>query len=577
MKVYNELLYKYLKPLKIKVVLLGIVLLSNIIITLILPEILGRFIDSAKDGVSVWILTKTAICFMIIVIIKQLFELSSTYLSQNIGWLATNKLRIDILNKCLSLDMNFHKKYSQGELVERIDGDISALFNFFSLLLPNFLSSIVLILGILLMIFRKGIIIGFSISIFVAYAFFIFLKIQKKAVPTWIESRTETSKFYGLLGETINSKDDIRTSGAINYFIYQYHKFLKKLYKVLLKSELMFCKMVTSSIVLFSIGSALAISISSYFWSKGIVTIGTVYVIFNYTELLKNPIDKIRFQLEDLQKSSASIKRIEEILSLQSKLLDGSNEISSDKPISIDVRNVTFKYEDRKDVLKNISFSVTGGKVVGVVGRTGSGKTTLARLIARLYDPEDGAIYFNNENITNLKIKNLRDNVAYVTQDVQIFSATLRDNVTIFNPDIDDSKIIEIINIMELDEWYKKLPDGLDTVLNSNQCGISAGEAQIIAFIRIFLIDPSIIILDEASARLDPATEKVMENALEKLLKNRTSIIIAHRLSTLNRADDIIILDHGIIIENGSRNDLVKNRDSKFYNLLNKGLEEVLQ
>lgn len=573
---YGNFFNKYLKPLKFQVLFLGIILASSIIITLIMPKILGGFIDLAKEGASTNVLISTAVYFMILVILKQLLELVSTYLSQKIGWFSTNQLRIDLIEKCLSLDISFHKKYKQGELIERIDGDVAALFNFFSKLLPNFLNNIVLIIGILIMIFSEGISIGIAISIFVAIAFFAFIKIQKKAVPVWVENRGVTSEFYGLLGESIDSRDDIRASRAVEYFMYLYHKFLRKLYKVQVKSELMFYKMFASSIVIFSIGGALAIGISGYFWKEGIISIGTVFVILNYTELLKKPIDQIRFQLEDLQKSSASIKRIEEIFSTKSQLVDGNNELVKDGAIAIDVRNIDFEYEDGKKVLTDISFNINKGKILGVLGRTGSGKTTLARLIARLYDPQQGEICFNGQNINSFTIKDLRSHVAYVTQDVQIFYATLRENMTLFNPYIEDNRIIKIMEEIGLGDWFKKLPNGLDTILKSEGGGISEGEAQLIAFVRVFLSNPSIVIMDEASSRLDPATERTMEKALEKLLKNRTCIIIAHRLSTIDRADNILILEDGIIVENGSRDQLVKDKNSKFYNLLNKGIEEVL-
>lgn len=576
MRVYSGFFKRYFKPLIFQVILLIIILGLSIIVTLEMPQFLKKFIDLAQEGAAISMLINVAVYFMAAVILKQVLSLLSTYLSQKIGWISTNELRMDLLDKTLGLDMSFHKKYKQGELIERIDGDVSSLFNFFSKLLPDFFTSVVLIAGILFMIFKEGVYIGIGISIFVILALFIFLRIQKKAVPVWEDNRQLNSEHYGLLGEAIDSREDIRTSGAIEYFIYLYHKFLKRLYKVFLKSELMFYKMVATSIVMFSVGGALAIGLSGYYWVKGIGTIGSVYLIFNYTELLKDPINKIRFQMEDLQKAGASIKRINEILNRESKLMDGHHEINNPGPIEVSAVDVNFKYEDGKDVLKNISFNIEKGKILGILGRTGSGKTTLARLIARVYDPQKGQICFNGEDIRNLKIKNLRSHVAYVTQDVQIFCATLRDNITLFNSDIDDNKIIELIEDVGLGHWLGKLPDGLDTVLNSEGSGLSAGEAQLIAFVRVFLLDPSIVIMDEASSRLDPATEKLMEKTLEKLLKNRTCIIIAHRLSTVDRADNIMILDNGRIVESGNRAALIEDKESKFNTLLNKGIEEVL-
>lgn len=573
---YFKLLSKYLKPLRIQVVFLGIVSATSIALQLIMPQILGSFIDSARDGVPVKALIIKAGYFIGSAIVQQILAITSTYIAQVVGWNSTNKLRIDLIDKCLKLDMNFHKNHMQGEMIERIDGDVTALFNFFSKLLPNLLNNMVLMIGILIMLFREGILVGIPITIFVILALYIFIHIQKKAVPVWGENRIVTSEFYGLLGESIDSNEDIRTSGAIGYFINCYHKFLRKLYRIQLKSELMFCRMVTSSLVLFAIGSAISLGMGGYLWKKGIISIGTIYIIFNYTELLRRPIDQIRFQLEDLQRSSASIKRVEELFDTKLQLIDGAEEIAQEGALSIDVKNICFQYEDGKQILKDISFNLPKGKVLGILGRTGSGKTTLARLLVRLYDPQIGEIKFNDKNINKLKLESLRQNVAYVTQDVQIFCANVRDNITLFNPEIKDEDILKIIDDMGLSNWFEKLPNGLDTMLQSEGGGLSAGEAQLIAFVRVFLKNPSLVIMDEASSRLDPATEKVMERALKKLLENRTFIIIAHRLATVKRADDILILENGQIIENGNREELLNDKNSRYFALLQKGIEEVL-
>ncbi len=573
---YIKLLLKYLKHLKFHAILLGSILAISVALQLIMPRILGSFIDKAVNGASVIALIYEALAFIGAAIFQQLLSLTSTYASQVVGWNTTNELRIDLIEKALSLDMNFHKSHKPGEMLERIDGDVKTLFNFFSKLLPNILNSVVLIIGILVMLFRESMLIGIPISIFVLLALFVFTYIQKKAVSVYIENRRVTTEFYGLLGENIHNREDIRSLGAVGYFIYCYHSFLRKFYAIQLRSELMFYRMVASSLVLFAMGGALSLGVGGYLWTKGLISLGTVYMIFNYTELLRRPIDQIRFQLEDLQKAGASIERIEELFTLKSKLIDGVEELSCVGAFSINVRNISFQYEDGNQVLREISFKVPKGKIIGILGRTGSGKTTLARLIARLYDPQGGEVLFDERGINKLKLQSLRKQVAYVTQDVQIFCATVRDNITLFNTDIKDEHILNIIDDIGLKIWYKRLPQGLDTMIGADGLGLSAGEAQLLAFIRVFLKQPGLVILDEASSRLDPATEKLMEKPLKKLLENRTCIIIAHRLSTVEIADDILILENGAIIEYGNREDLLHDKDSKFYKLLEKGIEEVL-
>jgi ATP-binding cassette subfamily B protein len=237
---------------------------------------------------------------------------------------------------------------------------------------------------------------------------------------------------------------------------------------------------------------------------------------------------------------------------------------------------VSFAYNEDELVLKDLSFRLRPGTVLGLLGRTGSGKSTLARLVFRLYDPSQGRIVLDDVDIRDAKLRTLRENVAIVTQDVQLFQASVRDNLTFFDKSIRDERIQEVIEELELAEWYQSLPDGLDTKLETGGRGLSAGEAQLLAFTRIFLRDPGLVILDEASSRLDPATEQLIERAVDKLLQDRTAIIIAHRLGTVQRADEIMILEDGHVIEYGDREQLADDSMSRFYRLLQTGLEEVL-
>jgi ABC-type multidrug transport system fused ATPase/permease subunit len=216
------------------------------------------------------------------------------------------------------------------------------------------------------------------------------------------------------------------------------------------------------------------------------------------------------------------------------------------------------------------------GSILGLLGRTGSGKTTLARLIFRLYDVKSGNIKVNDSDLRNAHLYALRSSIAIVTQDVQLFRASIRDNLTFFDRSVSDDQILATLEEMELGDWYRSLPKGLDTELDTGSRSLSAGEAQLLAFTRVFMRDPGLIILDEASSRLDPATEARLERAIDKLLQNRTAIIIAHRLHTVQRADEIMILENGEVSEYGDRQRLAADPTSRFHQLLQTGLEEVL-
>jgi ABC-type multidrug transport system fused ATPase/permease subunit len=226
-------------------------------------------------------------------------------------------------------------------------------------------------------------------------------------------------------------------------------------------------------------------------------------------------------------------------------------------------------------VLRDISVRVEPGRVLGVVGRTGSGKTTLTRLLPRFYDPLAGAVRLGGVDLRDVRIAAVRARIGLVTQDVHLFNASVRDNLTLFDGSVPDERIRAVLDTLGLADWLGELPRGLDTLLGSGGVGLSAGQAQVLACARIFLRDPDVVILDEASSRLDPATERLVHTALGRLLDGRTGIIVAHRLSTVAYADDILVLDDGQVREYGPRRALAADPASHFAGLLRLGMEEV--
>jgi ATP-binding cassette subfamily B protein len=246
-------------------------------------------------------------------------------------------------------------------------------------------------------------------------------------------------------------------------------------------------------------------------------------------------------------------------------------------PLSLAFENVSFRYEDDvQDVLREVSFSIQPGRVLGVLGRTGSGKTTLTRLIFRLYDPTSGRLRLEGVDLRALPLAEVRQRVGMVTQEVQLFQASIRDNLTFFNPAAGEAGLERALRELRLWDWVQARPQGLDTPLAAGGGGQSAGEAQLLAFARVFLKDPGLVVLDEASSRLDPATENLLERAVDRLFEGRTAILIAHRLRTVQRADDILILEGGRVVECGPRVTLAADPRSRFAELLRAGMEEAL-
>ncbi|WP_181873237.1 ABC transporter ATP-binding protein [Fontibacillus phaseoli] len=556
---------------------LAVLLLLSIALQLVNPQVIRFFIDTAQGEGSLNALYYAAAIFIGFSLIQQVITVCASYYSENLGWTTTNRLRADLVEHCLSLDMSFHKSNTSGTLIERVDGDVNALANFFSSFMIHLLGNILLMLGIILLLFRENIWIGTVMSLFVVGAVFVIQRIRKFTVPIWTKWRAQNAELYGFIGEHLEGTEDTRANGAAGYVMNRFYDLSRRMLPVRIRAFMGFGMMWGTTILVFALGNAAAFIVCAWLWKRGELTIGSVYLVFYYTELLAKPIEKIRTQLEDLQKADASLIRVLDLLGTKPKITDGPGALLPSGPLSVRFNRLTFAYEeDGEPTLRDLDITLRPGQTLGLLGRTGSGKSTLARLLLRFYDPQEGSIELSGVDIRNCKLHELRSGVAMVTQNIEIMEGTVRDNLTLFDDRIDDGKILAVLKELGLEEWYASLPDGLDSILSSGGGSLSAGEAQLLAFARVFLSDPGLVILDEASSRLDPLTENRIEAAINRLLEERTCIMIAHRLSTVQRADQILILESGRIVENGSRAALAGNPDSRFSRMLAVGLEEVL-
>lgn len=573
---YIGLLRRYLRSQRASIAGLAVLLVAGLALQLVNPQLIRYFIDSAQEAGSERALWIAAALFIGVSLLLQLVTVAAAYIGENIGWIATNKLRGDVAEHCLRLDMGFHKAHTTGSIIERVDGDINALANFFSNFVITLAGNLLLVAGILVLLFREGWIVGAAMSVFVVLAIWTIQHIRKFAIPHWGKLRQISADFYGFLGEHLEGTEDTRANGASGFVMHKFYSLLRVWLPIRVRAFLGWAAMWITTIVVFAIGNAIAFALCAYLWRKGAISIGTIYMIFYYTELMAKPIEKIRTQMEDLQKADASIVRIRELLDTKPAIRDGLGSPLPAGPLPVSFERVSFAYEDGGATLAGVDFRLQPGQVLGLLGRTGSGKTTLARLLLRFYDPQEGDIRFGDVPIREAKLYDLRKRVGLVTQSIEIFQGTVRDNLTFYDSTVSDGRIAAVLEELGLGQWLRSLPSGLDTQLESGGGGLSAGEAQLLAFARVFLADPGLVILDEASSRLDPATEQRLEAAVTKLLHGRTCIIIAHRLATIQRADSILILDGGQIAEFGGREALAADPDSRFSRMLATGMEEAL-
>lgn len=610
---YRYLLVMYLKPFWPQVVILGILLLGTIGLQLINPQIMRYFIDTitgdiTTDESSTNDLLLIGSLFLGIAVLQQIFGVLSNYVSTNLAWLATNRLRFDVAQHCLHLDMSFHNQHTPGEMITRIDNDTNALSRFFSQFIVRMASQSLFLVGVLLVLFFEDWRVGVILAVFSFVALYIIWRLKHISVPHWRAWSQASARLYGFLEERLNGIDDIRTSGAKSYVLNGFYTLMRAFMKIGIKASLINNITMNTTMVLFAIGNAIAFIVGAWLFLNNSITIGAVYIIFHYSAMLAGPIQSLAMETQNLQSAGGNVERIVELLTTENRLsLYKQNETAPKNspilagPLAVIFQNVSFQYDlkekardkppqanngkaqhtngdvSKTGVLNNISFQLLPGRSLGLLGRTGSGKTTLARLIFRLYDADSGRICIGRDDnfidISQLSLPELRNQIGLVTQNIELFSASVYENLTFFDDSISKTKILDVLQKIGLWDWYQSLPHGLDTKISSGGKELSAGQGQLLAFARIFLRDPKIVILDEASSRLDPATEKLIEAAVKWLLQDRTAIIIAHRLSTIQNVDEIMIMEEGKIVEYGEREMLVNDSHSIFSGLLQTSLQ----
>jgi ATP-binding cassette subfamily B protein len=606
---YWKLLTRYLRPQKGRVALLGLLILGSISLQLINPQLVRRFLDAAEMGRTLEELVRTAVFFTSISILAQLLMLAGTYFGEIVAWTATNDLRADLALHCLKLDMSFHKTHKPGELIERVDGDVNQLANFFSQLIIQLGSNLLLVIGVLVLLWLEDWRVGATVTAVALFGLGTLSLLNRYLVPRWQAVRALEADLFGYLEEWLTGTEEIQTNHAAPYIMRRLYELMRRRWRLVQSAMRLNLWVIGLPIIVPGIAYVVAFFWGDQLFRSSVMTVGGVYLIFYYIDVIRGPLWAIQRQVQDLQRAAASLNRITALFGEQPTIHDGSRAALPNGPLSVQFEGVSFVYNDDlrvpypvnhnpsadgessetdngtriadydpSAVLKNVTFMLEPGRILGLLGRTGSGKTTISRLLLRFYDPTEGAIRLGNGQLFDLRHttqSEIRRRVGMVTQDVELFHASVRDNLTLFDDTVDDGRLLTALDELGLTAWLAALPEGLDTRLDASH-SLSAGESQLLALARVFLSDPGLVILDEASSRLDPATEALLERAVDKLLAGRTAVIIAHRLHTVQRADEIMVLGNGRILEHGDRAALATDPDSEFYSLLQTGLEEAI-
>lgn len=568
----TRLLAAYLRPERGAIGALSAILVVAMLAPLAGPVLVGRFVDVALDGGTTGSLVALAAGFLVATLAGDGLQLLVTWLSVRLAWRVGNSLRLDLCRHALGLDLDWHGDHSPGQLIERIDGDIRAVTEFSSTAVLQLLGNAILVVGVLVVSafidWRASVL----IAVTVAGAVAVMVRLRRIAVPFYDEEREVQGHLYGDVEERLGGLEDLRANGAGGWATHRLHQHSAGWWRTARRAALRGDGSLSAAGLVFAAGSVLTLGLGAWLSRRGELSVGSVLALLRFSQLVSDPLWRVAEQLSEAQKAVAGTRRAARLLGTRTEIPDGSGTLPAGVALAAQLRDVTFGYGTGHPVLDAVSLDVPAGTSLGLVGRTGSGKSTVGRLLARLWDTEAGSVLVGGVDVRSLELASLRSRVGVVTQEVELFRAPLRDNLTVFGALAStDDDLWRVLAAVGLDTWAAGLADGLDHEVHGPG-DLSAGEAQLLAFARVLLADPGLVIMDEASSRLDPATEDRLVQATERLLAGRTAIIIAHRLATLDRVDAVAVLDHGRLLEHGPRTDLAADPGSRFRALLDASL-----
>jgi len=585
---------KYLKKERKRLILILLILIPVALSGAIQPLLVGQaisvlrgedtipFFDNLSNESSISLII---VILFITVLLRLGLQGFQSYNIQAVGQRLTARIRNDLFSHSMSLSLRFHDKMPVGKLLTRLTSDVDALSEVFGSgavgVLADFVSLIVISITMILIEWRLGLlllIIQIPVTIFILW-------LQKRYRKQNYKVREELSQLNA------NFQENLQGLEVVQMFRRQSlngQKFSKtgSNYKNAVNGTIFYDSSISAFIEWVSLAAvAMVISLGGYMVTAGAMGLGTLTTFILYSQRLFEPLRQLAERFTQIQGGLTAVERISELLEKKIEIYDQVDQkvenkklINSNKTVFGEVlfENVSFFYREDEPIINDLSFKIKAGEHVALVGPTGSGKTTLIRLLCRLYEPQKGNIYIDGQNIRNISIQSLRKQLGVVLQDTFLFSGNVSDNLRL-DSSIDNQRLKDICSELGLDNLLRKLPNGLDTYIRERGGNLSSGERQLLSIARVAIRDPKVLIMDEATAFMDPSTEATLQRDLDRLLEKRTALVIAHRLATIESSDRILVMRKGRLIEEGSHKELraLGGLYSQLADLQEKGLTKI--
>ncbi|QSX07115.1 ABC transporter ATP-binding protein [Sedimentibacter sp. zth1] len=530
------------------------------------PIIIGKVTDIIVDNIKeptdsaareiVYNALKYVGIIFVIFVLSYLQAIVLSYVGQKVIY----NIRMDVFKHLHKLSINFYNNNPNGKLVTRATNDIETLNEMYTSVIVNVLKSVCVLGGVIITMIsynKKLSLMTFTVIPFIILFTIIFTKISKK---NYRQIRRRISELNSFVAEHVSGMKVVQIFAVENKMLRKFKDKSEQLRKRRTKQIIIYSIYRPSMYLLNIVSLILLLWFGGKLYFANEITIGTIVVFQRYISKFFQPIQELAEQLNIVQSASASAERIFSLLDEESDIIDSNNAIElKDIKGQIEFKNVWFAYNEGEWILKDISFKVMPGQNIAFVGATGAGKTTIQNLIGRYYDIQKGEILLDGINIKNIKVDNLRMQIGQMLQDVFLFTGDIKSNIRLKNDKISDDDIYKASKYVNADGFVNKLKNGYDDEVIERGAAFSAGQRQLLSFARTLAFKPKVLILDEATANIDTETESLIQDALGKIMKDRTTLVVAHRLSTIQNVDKIIVMHKGRIVEQGTHQELLTN------------------
>lgn len=554
---------RYLKmaaPYKGALILTVLALLGSSVVSLVMPDAVRRLTGALTDGTATKerVLVFAAV-ILLSYIVKALLTFVSKYKAHVAAWNFVGDMMLDVYNKLQSLSMRFFGDKQTGEIMSRVINDSRNMETLIAHALPDLLSNILIVIMVAIMIFSINPILAAISLIPIPLILFVTMKFSGKVHALFKRNQEVLAEVNGKVQDNISGIREIQSFGREAEEYMSMKEYCKRYSFANVRANFVASIFFPTIEFLTSVGSVLVMGIGGTLAVKDVLSVSDVVGFFMYLSLFYSPIAALSRIIEDMQNAFAGGHRVLSILDMESEIKDSENAENIGRANGdIEFDHVSFYYNENEPVLKDISFKVESGKMVAFVGATGVGKSTIVSLMERFYDPVSGSVRLDGKDIRDITVKSLRENISMVLQDVFLFNGSIYDNIAYGNPSASHDEIVKAAETARVNDFVCKMPDGYDTIIGERGVRLSGGQKQRIAIARAVLKNSPILILDEATSAVDNETEALIQQAIDELSKSRTVIVIAHRLSTVMKADNIIVLENGRIAEQGTHNELLK-------------------